>query len=200
MDVTEPTSDLHLGFSGEASAVELAHLGAARCRLEQGAEGWARLGVQGRLPRGWSVRLTGGLARRGVSLVAGHARRHAGDAWRIELELDLGHADASSIDFLGLARGGDPGVPGPAPRILDFELFAQGETLHLEVHAWDGVGLLAAVLERVWGAGLRPDELLLETEGECAFHSLVLRDEHRAPPTALHARRLDRALRRLVRE
>ena len=90
MDVTEPTSDLHPGFSGEASAVELAHLGAARCRLEQGAEGWARLGVQGRLPRGWSVRLTGGLARRGVSLVAGHARRHAGDAWRIELELDLG--------------------------------------------------------------------------------------------------------------
>lgn len=181
----------------EPEPAELALLGASHCQLERREEAHALLRISGRLPRGWSVRLTRGLARRGVSLHSGYARRLEGDAWLLEFEVDLGHADPSSIDFLGIARGPDESVLPSEPRILDFSLETEGEALHLEVHAWDAVGLLAAVLERVWGVGLSPDELIIETEGECAFHSLVLKDRHRAAPTIAHARLLARALERL---
>ncbi len=193
--------DLHPGRGGihlaEAEPSELALLGASHCQLERREESRALLRIGGRLPRGWSVRLSRGLARRGVSLVSGDARRVQDDAWLLELELDLRHADASGIDFLAVARSEEETGPVSDPRILDFALQLERDALHLEVHAWDAVGLLAAVLAQVWSAGLSPDELILETEAECAFHSLVLRDRHRAPPTASHARLLARALKRL---
>ncbi len=186
---------------GVSAPVELSKLGASRCRLEPAdAEGRARLQLEGRLPRGWSVRLTRALARRGVSLISGQAKRRDEEAWVVGLELALGHADGQGLDFLELARR-EEGTPHLGePRILDFQLVAEREALHLEVHAWDAVGLLASVLERVWAAGLRPDELYLETESECAFHSLVLKDEQRRAPGSLHERLLARSLARMVRE
>ena len=184
----------------ESGPAELAVLNACHSQLERREEGRGLLRLSGRLPRGWSVRLTRGLARHGVSLVSGYARRLQEEAWLVELELDLGHADPDGIDFLALARREEIVVGASTPRILDFELQREGDDLHLEVHAWDAVGLLAAVLERVWSAGLRPDELMLETEGECAFHSLVLRDLHRGPPAPSHERLLSRALGKLLRE
>ena len=193
-DLHPETGGIHLA---EAEPAELALLGASHCQLERREESRALLRIGGRLPRGWSVRLTRGLARRGVSLVSGYARRVEGDAGLLELEVDLRHADASTIDFLAVARNEEDSAPVSDPRILDFALQLEGDALQLEVHAWDSVGLLAAVLERVWSVGLSPDELILETEAECAFHSLVLKDRHRAPPTPSHARLLARALKRL---
>ena len=193
-DLYPESAGAHLA---EPEPAELALLGASHCQLERREESRASLRIGGRLPRGWSVRLTRGLAKRGVSLLSGYARRIEEDAWLLAFELDLGHADADAIDFLAVARGEEEGAPIAEPRILDFSLQPESDSLALEVHAWDAVGLLAAVLERVWGAGLSPDELILETEAGCAFHSLVLKDRHRAPPSLSHARLLARALERL---
>lgn len=172
-----------------------------RCRVSSSPDGLAELSLSGSLPSDWSVRLTHALSSRGISLVRGGARRVEGDLWIGRLFLDMGYSEGTRPDFLALATL--PRSPGPlfAPQLLDFELRdspAVGGALLLEVHAWDAIGLLAAVLNRAHGSGLCVEEIALETEGGCAFHGLLLRSALGGAPRAEETRRLERSLARLL--
>ena len=187
--------------TGDLGPLPLERLGHPRCEATPQPGGLTQLALSGELPGDWTVRLTRALASRGISLVEGYARRFPGDLWISLLRLDPGYAAGPLPDFLALAT--EPwDVPIPwTPRLLDFDLTesaALGGSLQLEVHAWDAIGLLATVLDRAGGAGLHPEELLLETEGECAFHSVVLRGAGGTAPAASARRRLARELQRLL--
>ncbi len=142
--------------------------------LRPGADGLRVLELAGSLPDDWCVHLTRGLAARNVGLVRGHARRAGRNAWAAELTLE-GVDEEALPDLLALAADSPHPLRQPIPALLDFELAREGGTLHVEVEAWDAVGLLAAVLERVERAGLRCTSLEFETLGGLAFQALSLR-------------------------
>jgi hypothetical protein len=159
-----------------------------RCRVLPGAEGLITVDVLGWLEPGWLQGFATGLYPLGVSLKEAYAREDLPGRWsaRLHLEPPAGEtAAAQTIASLdALLHGPAPGSSVPAPRLLDFSLVRGGEhgaLLHLEVHAWEARGLLAGVLVETERVGLVPVELLLETEGECAFHQLVLRGPMGAP-------------------
>lgn len=167
-------------------------------------DGIVHLRLAGALPDDWSLRFTRALAWRNLSLRSGRARRVETRHWIAHLELDLVYADAE-VDFseiLELATRAEDLPAPPEPRILDFELDAPAYLaggLRLEVHAWDALGLLAGVIERADRVGLHPEALLLDTEGECAFHELILRGADGAPASAEQHRALEAILAALVR-
>jgi len=158
-------------------------------------DGLLALQLCGVLPADWTLQLTRGLAWRGASLQTGYARRTEGGAWLAELAVDDRlEARLDSIDFLALATRPHEPLRRAEPRILEFELgasAAHGGSLALEVHAWDAVGLVAAVLGRAAGVGLVAAELILATEEECAFHHLGLVDRRGAAPSACQRRDLE---------
>jgi hypothetical protein len=162
----------------------------------------AELRISGALPDAWPLRLARAFARRKISLCRGGARAIEPGLWLARLEVDLGPCGELPPDVLQLALRPDGRFQLPEPPILDFSLIGtsvRGGRLELEVHAWDAVGLLAAVLGRVEAAGIVPEEMLLETEDDCAFHQLVLRGrDGGAPAPALRAA-LARSLALLVR-
>lgn len=155
------------------------------------------LQLSGDLPAEWALHLARALACRGVSLLNGYARRIEEGIWLAQLDLDLGAGSRCELDFLGLLAGTAKPVRLPEPSILDFELRdspALGGSFELRVDAWDAVGLLAAVLGRCAAAGLDPEEMILETEGECAFHHLTLKGRRGRRPARLQRLALERAL------
>jgi hypothetical protein len=151
------------------------------------------LHVSGALPPGWVLRLARGFAERRVNLLNGRARHLDEGIWNGALEVELGSADRRVPDFLALALGEQgAGRYLPAPPLLEVAMVGGAHGLEVEVHAWDAVGLLASVLGHVEAVGLVPREVLLETEGDCAFHQLTLVDARGAAP----GRSLRRALAR----
>ena len=153
------------------------------------------LHVSGALPACWVLNLARGFAARRVSLQSGRARRRAEGIWSGALELDLGGAERPLPDFLALASGELPVARWlPAPPLLEVAMAGSARGLEVEVHAWDAVGLLASVLGHVDAVALEPTEVSLETEGDCAFHQLVLRDRLGAMPSRRQRRALARRL------
>jgi len=153
------------------------------------------LHVSGALPRSWVLHLARGFAERRVSLLNGRARSLDEGIWVGALEIDLGSADRAVPDFLSLASGEQPsGRLLPEPPLLEVAMAEGARGLEVEVHAWDAVGLLASVLAHVDAVGLVPCEVSLETEGDCAFHQLVLRDAAGAAPGRRGRRDLARRL------
>lgn len=138
-----------------------------------------RIGLQvsGALPATWVLNLARGFAERRVNLLNGRAEQIDHGVWNGVLEIDLGSAGRSAPDFLGLALGA-PGTGRflPEPPLLEVAMADGPRGLEVEVHAWDAVGLLASVLNHVQSVGLVACEVLLETEGDCAFHQLMLRE------------------------
>lgn len=130
------------------------------------------------------------LTHAGISLLEGRIVRHEG--WIAELVLDPGVNVCG--DYASLLCSAPPRqCAWQDPRLIDYQLSMMGtsrELLQLEVHAWDGLGLLASVMARVVSCGFQIEELLLETEGECAFHRLILAGD----ANAARAARLDRKL------
>jgi hypothetical protein len=178
-----------------ASGLELRRCPQAHAR--GGREGCLELQLSGDLPEDWSLRLTRGLAARRVGVHAGYARLVEPGCWLAQLELDVANGGSGGHDFLVLAMHFPTLPAGPDPRILDFELSEStslGGSLELRVDAWDSVGLLAAVLGRAARAGLYPHEIILETEGECAFHQLNLKARGGARPARREGGLLARAL------
>jgi hypothetical protein len=158
------------------------------------------LTLAGALAETWCLDFTRALAARGMNLLRGHAHEGRG-GWSARLEIDA-HPNDRSLDFGRLLC--EPVAPPLRcePRLLDFELAfspAHDGCLELEVHAWDSIGLLATLLGRARGGGLRPVELWLETEEECAFHRLSLRGIGGRRPALGQARGFARALERLRR-
>lgn len=140
--------------------------------VEWDDSGRVLLEMSGLLPEDWAARLARGCAARRISWESGHARR-SGERWEVRLGLDASLCSGRVPDFLELATRGDPGPHLAEPPLLEVALGGSGDALELEVHAWDAVGLIAAVLDRVERAGLRVRSLLLETEDECAFHQIT---------------------------
>lgn len=157
----------------------------------------ARLGVQlsGPLPTRWALWLARGFAARRVNLRNGHALALPRGRWIAQLEVELESGGRLPPDFLQLALRDGGGPRLVEPPLLDVSLGQDADgDLAVEVHAWDAVGLLASVLGRVDAVGLAPAEIVLETEGECAFHQLTLRDRAGGPASARQRRRLARSL------
>ena len=175
--------------------VPLCHVAARRDRCVE-------LRISGALPDAWPLRLARAFARRKISLCRGGARALEPGLWLARLEVDLGPSGELPNDVLQLALRPDGRAQPPEPPLLDFSLTGtsvRGGRVELEVHAWDAVGLLATVLGRVEAAGLVPDEILLETEGDCAFHQLVLRGRDGGAPAPVERAALARSLSLLVR-
>jgi hypothetical protein len=151
----------------------------------------------GDLPAEWALHLARALASRGVSLLNGYARRIEEGIWLAQFDLDLGTHAESEPDFLSLLAGSAEPPCFAEPPILEFELRdspALGGCLEVQVDAWDAVGLLAAVLSRCAATGLEAEEMILETEGECAFHHLTLKSRRGRRPARLQRLALERAL------
>src|SRR4051794_4897180 len=85
-----------------------------RFDLRRLGEGLHSLVVRGRLPTGWSGNLSLGLARSGVDIVWGYARKLDG-GWEAELRLRAHSTDVDleRLDYLRLLRGraSDADVP-----------------------------------------------------------------------------------------
>lgn len=161
------------------------------------ADGLLEAQLSGMLPASWSLNLMRGLASRGLSVRDGYARRIEPGAWIAQLEIEAPAEALEATALLELATGRPARPTSPEPRLLDFELGdspAHGGSLALEVHAWDAVGLLAAVLGRADAAGLVATELVLETEDDCAFHHLTLQSRGWSPPTRRERRALSLGL------
>lgn len=160
--------------------------------------GGADVQLWGPLRTAWSLHLSRALAQRRASLKRGYARRLEGSVWIARLEVALGPGgEPEATDFRALASKPVDGAGLPEPPVLHAELEpsdALGGALVAEVHAWEALGLLAAVLGRAAGCGLVAEEIELETEGECAFHRLLLRTPEAQAPTAGHRRSLARSL------
>ena len=160
------------------------------------------LELAGSLPDAWAVRLSRSFAARGISLRSGYGRRVEPGRWQVRLGLANVRRADSALDYLQLALRDEGGARFREPPILDFVLTRpapRGGNLELEVHAWDALGLLAGVLGQVAAAGLVADEIGLETEGECAFHSLILVSPSGSAPTQEERRTLAAGLCGLLR-
>ncbi len=156
--------------------------------------------LTGPLPADWSVNLSRDFAARGVSLQNGYARRIDSDQWTVQLEVEQSLADSAGPEGLVRAIYSKVRPPVVEPALLDCELRESksfGGCLELEVDAWDAVGLLAAVLGCAASAGLLAVEMILETQDDCAFHHLGLKDRGDAVPSLRQRRALDRGLKRL---
>jgi len=190
-----PSSCLSDDLSDELLHVPFAHVaerGGDRIDLE----------LAGCLPDAWAVRLSRSFAARGISLQSGYGRRVEPGRWQVRLELANVRRADSALDYLQLALRHEGGARFRERPILDFVLSrpaARGGSLELEVHAWDALGLLAGVLGQVAAADLVADEIGLEIEGECAFHSLILVSPSGSAPTQEHRRRLAAGLCGLLR-
>lgn len=172
-----------------------------QAQARAGSEGRVELQLSGDLCDDWGLRLTRGLAAHRVGLHSGYARRLEPGCWIAKLELDLACGGSWDHDFLSLATHFSALPDLRDPRILDFELRESGflgGSLELRVDAWDSIGLLAAVLGRAALAGLHPHEIILETEGECAFHQLTLKARDGVRPGRREGWLLSRGLERLL--
>lgn len=178
-------------------AAELQARKPARLIVQSKTEARIELRVTGCLPRDWSQRFAAGLARLRINLLSGYARRSERDDWigAFEAELPLERPEALDLESLTQAPG--PYGANPHASILDFRLQEStrlGGCLEVELAAWDSVGLLAATLESAHAAGLRPAELLLETQEGCAFQQLSLQTAIWTCPSPRQQRELGRYL------
>ncbi|MDJ0785259.1 MAG: hypothetical protein QNK05_00535 [Myxococcota bacterium] len=179
-------------------------------RVRPGDEGLHELCVLGTSSPDWPLELTRSMAQAGASLIEGHIKRgerfaerrvSPGGRWQADLVIDPGpNTGLNTAPDYGavLTRPPVRDWTPTEPRLIDYQLAFEGEhRLHLEAHAWDALGLLAGVMERACADGLHIQELLLETEGECAFHHLVLVDPRGSTITRVRSVRLDRRLAKL---
>jgi len=147
---------------------------------------WGDLGL------GWLGRLSGALARRGISIQTAQAVRRPDDSWRGSLELDT---TASTLDPLtldyGELCGEDAGLPdGQSPALERFRI-ERTETgaISLRLFGLDRIGLLSGLLERMEFLGLFPERLRVTTNGQFVDDTIWLRGVagHMPSPSAEQA-------------
>jgi len=163
------------------------------------AGGLHSLRLWGVLPAGWGGHLSLGLARAGVGITRGQARRRDG-RWEGELYLRATPEarPPESLDYARLL-----GRRGMASTLLDIELIEYRVlpllgTLALEVTGRDCLGFLGGLLGRLAFLSLFPEEMRIETiEGRAVDHFRLKSLGSRTPSLAA-ARALDRLLRDLA--
>jgi hypothetical protein len=138
-----------------------------------------RLRLWGDLPRGWAAPLFRGLARHGIQVVRGHARREADGRHHASFEIERGPraSDPLRLDVLALATARPAASAAAAAFVLDGHRLlssrAFGGSLRLDVHGPDQHGFLGGLLDRLTFLSLVPEAMAVETgpEGVCdRFH------------------------------
>jgi hypothetical protein len=147
---------------------------------------WGDLGL------GWLGRLSGALARRGISIRTAQAVRRPDDSWRGSLELDTtaSTGDPLTLDY-GELCAEDPGLPdGQSPALERFRI-ERTETgaISLRLFGLDRIGLLSGLLERMEFLGLFPERLRVTTSGQFVDDTIWLRGVagHMPSPSAEQA-------------
>jgi hypothetical protein len=149
----------------------------------------------GALPATWAAHLSLGLARDGVGIARGEARRRDG-RWEGELHLRAtpGGPPPEGLDYVRMLSR-----RGPAPALVAIEPVEHRVrpllgTLALEVSGRDCLGFLGGLLARLAVLSLFPEEMRLETyEGRAVDHFRLKALGSRTPSLDA-ARALDRLL------
>jgi hypothetical protein len=147
---------------------------------------WGDLGL------GWLGRLSGALARRGISIRTAQAVRRPDDSWRGSLELDTTSSTVSprELDYVRLSAE-DPGHPDALTPALDRFRIERTETgaISLRLFGMDRIGLLSGLLERMEFLGLFPERLRVTTNGQFVDDTIWLRGVagHAPSPSAEQA-------------
>jgi hypothetical protein len=145
------------------------------------------LEIWGRLPRNWADRLCRGLARSGIAIVRGFARRDAEAGWiaSFDLERSPRAGDPILVDYLALVLRAPAEAP-PASLVIDhytLDIRPDDGSIELEVRGPDQLGFLGGLLERLAFLSLVPEELTVETEPAGSRDRLRLRARDGAAPS-----------------
>ena len=166
------------------------------------AGGMLELAMWGRFPPGWAGALSGGLSRKGISILKGSAKK-TGNSWEAVFEMDTSKCveDPVSLDFLALALDeGDTDLAtgislrGFCLRVQDIH----GGALFLEVTADDQLGFLAALFNHLAFMFLFPDYMRIETVNGMARDGFRLKGIGGSAPSATVRDVLLRKLRNMV--
>lgn len=130
------------------------------------------LELWGPLEAGWADPLCRGLARAGLSIRSGTARRLADGpppVWSALFQIERARVstDPMMLDYLELVSRGRTRSHAPI-ELTDYQLAetaAHGGSLLVEIHGRDHVGFLGGFLERLTFLGLVPHEMRIETDG-----------------------------------
>lgn len=176
----------------------------SRVAVRGSPSGAYRVQLSGVLLPGWCGNLAAGLARAGISIQRGLARRGPAGTWHAQLELARTEAgvDPRSIDYMDLAtRESEAGFGTPI--VLDAyqvtRVDAHGGALRLDVSGPDVVGFLGALLRRLAYQALFPVELRIETRDGRAEDRLWLRSIGGGVPSPEDEATLEASLERLLR-
>lgn len=164
--------------------------------------GTIELKLWGRFPPGWAGSLTGGLSRKGISVIRGSAKK-VHTSWEAVFETDVSRcaADPNRIDYLALAMDDGCTEPGNGITLSGFSLGDPEKhdgALLLEVSAPDQLGFLAALLNRLAFLFLFPEEMRIETVKGKAVDRFRLKGIGGNPPSATARAALQRKLQDLV--
>lgn len=174
-------------------------------RLQNGFElrrtpsGPLELKLWGRFPPGWTGALSGGLSRRRIGIIRGHARK-VQTSWSAMFELDASRcaANPDSIDFLAMALDDRDEGPATDLSLKEFTLVDSAGALQLEVRATDQLGFLASLLNRLAFLFLFPEEMRIETVDDRAVDRFRLKGIGGTPPSPTARAALERKLQDLV--
>jgi hypothetical protein len=172
------------------------------CHVEERGRRKFRIHLSGSLHAGWSGRLAGGLARRGISITRVTASRGADGSWTAEVDTEAVAfgIDLAGFDFLALTLAHvAPVTRAPSVPIDRYTLVRGGEDVSVEIRAPDRVGLLDALLRVFARHGLFPRELRIETRGPVAVDLFRLQTLGGRPPSAAVVSELERRLSALAR-
>lgn len=158
-----------------------------------------QLRLWGSLPRDWADPLCRGLARAGVSIVRGFAKRGPDARWiaSFELERQRRSTDPMTLDYLALAARTGRGAEPPAIAIDHYRLERRPEhdgSLFLEVLGPDQLGFLGGLLERLSFLSLIPVDMAVETGPGGVHDCFFLRGADGTAPGAATRRILSEVL------
>ena len=174
-------------MSTETSSVESAPLRARRgFETSPGDSGTLSVALWGDLGLGWFGKLARALARRGLSIHSAAAARDSDDTWsgRIELDVSQASADPRELDYVSLTEE-DTGARLEMSAPIERFRIERSETnaICLRVFAYDKLGLLSGLLDRVQFLGLFPVRLRVTTEGALVDDTIWLRGVAGHPPS-----------------
>jgi hypothetical protein len=172
------------------------------CELRRTMSGTYELKLWGRFPPGWAGALSGGLSRKGISVISGSARKVT-TSWDAVFEMDASRCvtDPNRIDFLGLALDESDTAPATDITLIEFSIGEQEKhngALYLEVRAADQMGFLAALLNRLAFLFLFPEEMTVETVNGTAVDRFRLKGIGGTPPSPTARAALQRKLQDLI--
>jgi len=170
--------------------------------LRRTPSGDFELKLWGRFPPGWAGALSGGLSRKGISIIRGSAKK-VHTSWQAVFEIDASRCatDPHKTDFLALALDESDAAPTTAISLSEFSLGdpeKHNGALYLEVRAADQLGFLAALLNRLAFLFLFPEEMHIETVRGTAVDRFRLKGIGGTPPSVTAKAALQRKLQDLV--